>query len=235
MADKYEYYVGKLNSEYLEAFTKIQKYANTSIIGKKYKKEVLSSILDSFLNAQSEGKDISKIVGNDLEKFCRQCFSENPLREHILPIFEYILPFALAWLAILAWNIFDIIVSRHISNDKIDFFHIAVSLNIPPFRLNGIGMSLIAALSYIIFWLINGMIKKMLFKNQFKTIKFLQGIKVPVFVLCVIFGIVSDTLIPFCTPAWIEFTLLTPPVIIVYGILRIYDYLKNRTYREKSR
>ena len=96
-------------------------------------------------------------------------------------------------------------------------------------------MSLIAALSYIIFWLINGMIKKMLFKNQFKTIKFLQGIKVPVFVLCVIFGIVSDTLIPFCTPTWIEFTLLTPPVIIVYGILRIYDYLKNRTYREKSR
>ena len=235
MADKYKYYVGRLNSEYLETFTKIQKYANTSIIGKKYKKEVLSSILDSFLNAQSEGKDISKIVGNDLEKFCRQCFSENPLREHILPIFEYILPFALAWLAILAWSIFDIIVSRHISNDRIDFFHIAVSLNIPPFRLNGIGMSLIAALSYIIFWLINGMIKKMLFKNQFKTIKFLQGIKVPVFVLCVIFGIVSDTLIPFCTPAWIEFTLLTPPVIIVYGILRIYDYLKNRTYREKSR
>ena len=177
MADKYEYYVGKLNSEYLEAFTKIQKYANTSIIGKKYKREVLSSILDTFLNAQSENKDISKIVGNDLEKFCRQCFSENPLREHILPIFEYILPFALAWLAILAWNIFDIIVSRHISNDKIDFFHIAVSLNIPPFRLNGIGMSLIAALSYIIFWLINGMIKKCFSKISSKQSNFCRESK----------------------------------------------------------
>ena len=233
MADRYEDYVDKLKGEYRKAFAKIQKYANTSIIGKKYKKEVLSSILDTFLNAQSEGKDISKIVGNDLEKFCCQCFSENPLREHILPVFEYMLPFALTWLVILAWNLFDIVVSRHTAGDKIDFFHIAVSLDIPPFRLNGIGMSLIAVLSYVIFWIINGMIKKMLFQNQSKTIKILQGIKVPVFVLCVICGIVSDTLIPFCTPAWIEFTLLTPPVIIVYGILKIYDYFKNRTLKSK--
>ncbi len=32
MADKYEC---RLNSEYLETFTQIQKYANTGIIGKK--------------------------------------------------------------------------------------------------------------------------------------------------------------------------------------------------------
>ena len=133
MADRYEYYVGQLEGDYLETFKKIQRYANVSIIGKKYKREVLSSILDTFLNAQSENKDISKVVGKDTEKFCRQCFGENPLREHILPVFEYMLPFALAWLVILAWNVFDIIVSRNAAGDKIGFFHITVNLDIPPF------------------------------------------------------------------------------------------------------
>ena len=233
MADRYEYYVGQLEGDYLETFKKIQRYANVSIIGKKYKREVLSSILDTFLNAQSEGKDISKVVGKDTEKFCRQCFGENPLREHILPVFEYMLPFALAWLVILAWNVFDIIVSRNAAGDKIGFFHITVNLDIPPFRLNGIGISLIAVLSYVIFWIMNGMIKKMLFGKHAKNIMLLQCMKGVAFVLCVIVGIVADTFIPFCTPAWIEFTLLTPPVIIGYGFLKIYDYLQNRKYQKE--
>lgn len=73
MKENYESYTEKLKDNYKEEFNKIEAYC--LFLMKNYpeekKQEVMSEVLDTFLNAQNENKDITEIIGNDIEKYSR--------------------------------------------------------------------------------------------------------------------------------------------------------------------
>lgn len=70
MAD-YEKFEDQLVAEYYHTFKEIEVYFKASELLDSEMEEVMSDILDMFLMAQSEGKSLKKVIGNNTEIFCR--------------------------------------------------------------------------------------------------------------------------------------------------------------------
>lgn len=83
MKVNYLLFKDKLKGEYAEAFDKIELYSNVTNIDFDTKNEMLSDLLDIFLNAQLEGKSIKKIIGSDIQKFCRLYFENYSFEQRI--------------------------------------------------------------------------------------------------------------------------------------------------------
>ena len=75
----------KLNKEYKEVFERIDMYGNTHFIDSDVQSGKMMELLDSMLEAQNDGQSVSVIVGNDIDKFCKEFYSdytvENRIRE----------------------------------------------------------------------------------------------------------------------------------------------------------
>ena len=75
----------KLNKEYKEVFERIDIYGNTHFIDSDVQGGKMMELLDSMLEAQNDGQSVSVIVGNDIDKFCKEFYSdytvENRIRE----------------------------------------------------------------------------------------------------------------------------------------------------------
>jgi len=63
-----------LKGDYRENFEKICLYGEMCNRSTKVYEDRITNIYDLFLEAQEEGKPVSKIVGNNLEKFCKSYF-----------------------------------------------------------------------------------------------------------------------------------------------------------------
>ena len=70
MSRSYEEYVGKLQGEYLEAFRKIELYFDSSELFAVDIDETMNEILDMMLMAQSENKQVEKVIGSDMKELC---------------------------------------------------------------------------------------------------------------------------------------------------------------------
>lgn len=66
----------KLDSKNLYLFKSITIYIQNSNLRKIEKEEILQQIMDMMLQAQSEKKDMSVIIGNDYEEFCQSIITE---------------------------------------------------------------------------------------------------------------------------------------------------------------
>ncbi len=67
----------QLNGDYREAFETVEVYSTTVNITEEAKDEKLMELYDLLLEAEHEGKSVTKIVGKDLEVFCKNFFSES--------------------------------------------------------------------------------------------------------------------------------------------------------------
>ncbi len=65
-----------LNKKNREAFDNIRQYMDTSSLVFFEREEVLQQILDTMLQAQSEGKDINLFLGRDHKEFCDSIIRE---------------------------------------------------------------------------------------------------------------------------------------------------------------
>lgn len=99
MKNKYEYRV-KLEGEYLETFDKVEIYYKAKNIENDKLNDAMDELLDLFLSAQSEGRPINYIVGDDLKEFCEIYISETKSKHfgnNILGgIFTWVIPIVLA-------------------------------------------------------------------------------------------------------------------------------------------
>lgn len=64
----------KLEGEYKQAFDKVEIYSIVRNIDSKTDEEMMMNLLDMMLTAQKEGKPVEKIVGKDIETFCKEYF-----------------------------------------------------------------------------------------------------------------------------------------------------------------
>ncbi len=84
MDTNYILYKERLTGEYLETFNKIDLYATVIDIDVDTKIEMLSDLLDTFYSAQEENKPIKKIIGSNVENFCKLYFENYSLGQRIL-------------------------------------------------------------------------------------------------------------------------------------------------------
>ena len=71
MRDSYALYSDQLKGEYKDAFAKVETYVNTQNVDEDTVEAHMGELLDTFLIAQEEGKPVEKIVGDDIESFCK--------------------------------------------------------------------------------------------------------------------------------------------------------------------
>lgn len=72
MKDSYAYYKDRLEGEYYQTFDRIELYCVSQGMDDSSQERLLGELLDMFLTAQQAGRPVKRIVGDDLEVFCRQ-------------------------------------------------------------------------------------------------------------------------------------------------------------------
>lgn len=71
----------KLRGEYREAFSQVEYYGSTKWVDADVSAEMLMELLDQMLEAQNAGRPVTDIVGNDIQEFCRNFYSEYKLTD----------------------------------------------------------------------------------------------------------------------------------------------------------
>lgn len=66
----------KLNQEYKAAFDQVEMYSETHLIGEDVVNDMMMELLDHMLEAQEAGLPVSDIVGDDVQNFAENFFSE---------------------------------------------------------------------------------------------------------------------------------------------------------------
>lgn len=89
MKDSYAFYKDKLSGAYKEVFAKTEMYVLSQNADNDTTEERLGELLDVFLSAEESGKPVEKIVGNDLESFCRSVCSDFSLKNRLLNFADY--------------------------------------------------------------------------------------------------------------------------------------------------
>lgn len=99
MKQGYVMFEDKLQGEYKEAFQYVEMYSTTNLIGVDADSELMMELLDHMLVAQEHGQPVSDIVGEDIEVFCENFFSEYKGKDRFLDFLKNV--YHIAW--ILFW------------------------------------------------------------------------------------------------------------------------------------
>lgn len=99
MKNSYSYYTDKLEGKYKSTFCDIETYGWTVDMDSILYEEKMSELLDIFINAQEENKEIDLIVGKDINSFCENFFSEVPKTSKIKEFFDTVK--RMAWILVI--------------------------------------------------------------------------------------------------------------------------------------
>lgn len=143
----------KLKGEYKEVFEKIESYSIFLSIDAEINEDMMMNLVDMLYTAQIEGKPVEKIVGNDVEKFCKEYFQDidkNPLMVFIknIPHTFYVV----------AWGIFILSIIEFLDLPKFTYSEIKkVTIDVSGLVL---GWMLGCIVSCVIFYFVRGIILK---------------------------------------------------------------------------
>lgn len=96
----YVVYKDKLNDAYREAFSRVEIYSSTHLIDAKTDSEWMMELLDNMLSAQEAGEPVEKVVGTDIDKFCKEFFSRYTGEDRMQGMFRHLYQIA-KWMLIL--------------------------------------------------------------------------------------------------------------------------------------
>lgn len=83
LREGYYQYKANLNEIYRPVFEQVETYVFAQNIDVKTREDRMGELLDIFLNAQAEGKPVSGIVGNDIDRFCKNFCSDFTIKNRI--------------------------------------------------------------------------------------------------------------------------------------------------------
>lgn len=184
---KYEKYMDKLNGEYLNVCKKVREYALQNSIGGKYLGERMMDFIDLLLEAQKQEIDCEKIIGNDVESFCRTFFQDYGVMDRVRDFLQ--------GLTYCSW-MFVLIGLGHINFSDWNHIFQGVSLNLFWSIILGIAIASIIDAVMVFFNLSKVNIKmKYIIKAVIQLIctivvvMFVLENKLPVFILFLVSGI----------------------------------------------
>ena len=83
MKDSYLFYKDKLQGEYKTVFDQVEIYVTAQNIDELTCEDRLGSLLDMLLSAQEAGRPVQKVVGSNLEQFCKSFCSDMGARNRV--------------------------------------------------------------------------------------------------------------------------------------------------------
>lgn len=222
MKDSYAFYKDKLNAEYKPVFEQVEMYILTQNIDESTTEGRLGDLLDTFLSAQDAGKPVQKIVGNNIEQFCKTFCSDFGIKNRILRILDWLK--SIAWLFVvisvidMLWLVFDVA-----DTGEIDLWHSVSSLNISMYFTSIILFS-------ALFTITNIVIRSVMFKKKRISMGILKAIIcAEAFIgFCGIFMIITFSKVSlFDVPTWIV-ALISGIYLLIY-----YPMFGKRIKRQK--
>lgn len=117
MIESYLMYKNKLQDEYKEAFDKAELYCNVRGIDVDNTEDLLGNLIDMLLQAQEDGRPANKIVGDDIEVFCKSYFKNYGIREMFRTI-----PKKLRWICGIVLVYSSLLMIVNISEGGFDFW-----------------------------------------------------------------------------------------------------------------
>ncbi len=120
----YQAMESQLNGSYREVFARTVLYACTTGISTEEADEHLADLFDLLLTAQEEQKPVEKLVGRNLEQFCKDYFEDYTLMDRLkfLPQASY----RLSWI-ILVFELLDLLFP--IEDMHVDFFRMQTDIS----------------------------------------------------------------------------------------------------------
>lgn len=217
MRDSYVLYMDKLKGEYKETFQKINIYVVSQNVDADTSETQMGELLDTFLLAQEEGRSVAKIVGNNLESFCKTFCSQFGWKNLIMNLLDRWKIFA--WLFVvlggmeIAFMIMDVI-----SGLEVNFWSYESAFNLTGYIIAGV---IVIGIETIV----NSITIKLLFKkkNAKNAMQIIKVIQIATIVICfiVVFAFLQlDTFNFLKIPSWI--------LLVVGGIYLIAYYYFNR-------
>lgn len=155
----YSYMAEQLRGEYREVFEKTELYGVLSEVNTDVQDDLMMNLFDLLLTAQEEQKPVAKIIGPDMEKFCKEYFRNYDWRERMknFPVDLYRLMRVIFILELLDFFCLE---------ENVDLLH--AQSDITPY-LGGFGLSLILTMIIDIF------IRPMIFRLKIKPVIYYVG------------------------------------------------------------
>ena len=121
--ESYTQYKVNLNDIYRPVFEQVETYVFAQNIDVKTREERMGELLDIFLNAQAEGKPVHSIVGNDIDRFCKNFCSDLTVKNRIAFVIEGLKYVILMPTVLTIFNIGSWIATEEAKADNYNFFH----------------------------------------------------------------------------------------------------------------
>ena len=210
----------QLKDEYRDVFESAHVYATLKNIENAFSHEKMLELFDLLITAQSEQKPVNKLVGSDVNKFCKDFFSDYTIVERLrfLPVSLY----RVSWFVF----ILELIELFAMDNPLRDFFTIKADMS-------GYGAgALVAALAY----LITDVVLIPVF-NRNKKIKpgVWYGIVIVVMIALIAASVSLSGKLTLMLPVW-PFLLGSGLYIIAYIVVRaVWRYMNYGTIRNSRK
>lgn len=222
MKDSYAFYKDKLSGEYKEVFDKTEMYVLSQNADNDTTEERLGELLDVFLSAEESGKPVEKIVGNDLEGFCRSVCSDFSLKNRLLDFADFF--------KVIAWVLFFSSLSNLMYSIN-SLLH-GEGLDLWSERgdfLLGYFASVFA--SWAITAALNALTCRLMFRSKSFSVKKLTAIKltatISTFLIVYVILINLNIGVRFYCPYWVILTCVTAYLLFYYFAI------KKRSKRRK--
>lgn len=128
----------QLSGDYRDVFQKVQLYVNLSGINDNIADEQLLDLYDLLMAAQSGKQPVKKVVGDDVEKFCKDYFRDYSKMDHVKEMFRRI--YRLAICALFLEGIF------YLADEEYALPHLLTAKTDVSAYLGGIGVGILISL-----------------------------------------------------------------------------------------
>lgn len=218
MRDSYGLYVDKLQGEYKEIFQQIMTYVSTQNNDEDSVNTQMSELLDTFLLAQEEEKPVNRIVGNDLECFCKNFCSQFGWENKLLNIVDR-WKVAAWWILIISAGDLFFMLWNFLAGEPVDWFAVDTKFNLTGYLLGFVVVGLVYTLMDFITIKIMFKYKKDSFlMKAFNVAKVI--ITTGCFILCFQF-FVSESTNLLQLPLWILFFGSGAYLILYYAFNKV--------------
>ncbi len=210
MKDSYVFYKDKLQGEYKDVFDQVEMYVNCENVDEPTREDRLGSLLDMLLSAQESGRPVKKVVGNNIEDFCKMFCSDMGTQNKILRVLDTLKNIAVIELI---FAFFDLLNADWPGTD----FWSVVS------DVNASGYLFCFAACILIGYITHFAVRSFMFKRKKVNMNLLKSIEVCMTVVSFIVMFVilsSDKLNFFTCPVW--------AVMLVSAVYLVFYFIFNR-------
>ena len=221
MRDSYMLYMDKLEGEYMDAFKQIDHYVSAERIDEDTQEEYMGALLDVFLLAQQEGKPVSKIVGTDMERFCKSFCEDFSWKNKILGAVDTWKNFAWIIFCLSALDVISVLYAMSIPDGReIDFWT-------EPYEFNFLGYFFAFIVASIFGTVFGRLVRIAMFRRKKVSIRLWQVINwLGTAVIFLIMFVIPQGTEMMQFPAWV--------LMLGSGIVLSVYYVLNHT-RVKER